>query len=180
MRGRTYDIPTAISMTRIAILLGHEDKGASKYLPKAYQILGACYEKSARYYEAAIAYESVFTLFPDHALASKACYEAGRCFSLQFEVSKDKRDEDQKEKYLSILAQKWPNEKVARNIRYMQAEKIEKAGDLKKAGELYLQVGEDAEAYENPLVAAGHCLHADAECGDNARQYVSLVPRIFP
>jgi tetratricopeptide (TPR) repeat protein len=128
----------------------------------AYFKMGVIYQDLRRNYEAAIAYEQVLTLFPDHPLAAKACYEAGRCYSLEFEVSKDKKDDELKEKFLSILATKWPKDPVARNIRYMQAEKVEKAGDLKKAADLYLQVGEDAEAYENALVAAGYCLHIDA------------------
>jgi hypothetical protein len=36
-------------------------------------------------------------------------------------------------------------------------------------------------ACDQPLVIQiGHCLHADAACGDKARQYISLVPRVFP
>jgi hypothetical protein len=36
-------------------------------------------------------------------------------------------------------------------------------------------------ACDEPLVVEiEHCLHADAPCSDKARQYVSLVPRIFP
>ena len=41
---------------------------------------------------------------------------------------------------------------AARNIKFVQAEKVENTGDLKAAAELFRQVGEDAEAYEAALV----------------------------
>jgi tetratricopeptide (TPR) repeat protein len=142
------------------------DAEREKYQASAYYKMGQCFQSLNRTYEAAFAYEKVFTLFPRHPLAPKACYEAVRCFNAEFALSGDKRDDDQKEKYLSLLAATWPRDPAARNLKYVQAEKVEKTGDLKAAAELYRQVGEDAEAYESALVAQGYCYYADA-----ARRY---------
>src|SRR5579862_1544514 len=133
-----------------------------KYQPAAYYKMGQCFQTMKRNYEAALVYEKVFTLYPKDANAAKACYEAVRCFNAEFVLSGDKRDDDQKEKYLGVLAANWPKDPAARNIKFVQAEKTEKTGDLKGAAELYRQVGEDAEAYESALVAQGYCYYADA------------------
>jgi tetratricopeptide (TPR) repeat protein len=134
----------------------------AKYQPAAYYKMGQCFQAMKRHYEAAAVYEKVFTLYQKDANAAKACYEAVRCFNTEFALSGDKRDDDQKEKYLSVLAANWPKDPAARNIKFVQAEKTEKTGDLKGAAELYRQVGEDAEAYESSLVAQGYCYYADA------------------
>jgi tetratricopeptide (TPR) repeat protein len=133
-----------------------------KYQPGAYLKMGDCFKGLKRNYEAAVVYEKVFTLFPKDANAAKACFEAVRCYATEFDLSGDKRDDDQKEKYLRVLADNWPKDPAARNIKFVQAEKIENTGDLKSAAELYRQVGEDAEAYEAALVRQGYCYFADA------------------
>jgi tetratricopeptide (TPR) repeat protein len=133
-----------------------------QYQPGAYLKMGDCFKALKRNYEAAVAYEKVFTLFPKDANAAKACFEAVRCYATEFELSGDKKDDDQKEKYLSHLAANWPKDPAARNIKFVQAEKVENTGDLKGAAELYRQVGEDAEAYEAALVRQGYCYFADA------------------
>ena len=133
-----------------------------KFQPAAYYKMGQCFQTLKRNYEAALVYEKVFMLYPKDPNAAKACYEAVRCFNAEFVLSGDKRDDDQKEKYLSVLAANWPKDPAARNIKFVQAEKTEKGGDLKGAAELYRQVGEDAEAYESALVAQGYCFYADA------------------
>ena len=137
------------------------DAEKQKYQANAYFKMGQCYQEMKRNLEAVVAYEAVFTLFPKDERAAKACYECVRCYIAEFAVTGDKRDDEMKDKYLSKLAENWPKDPAARNIKFVQAEKIEKAGDLRKAAELYMQVGEDAEAYESALVAAGYCLHID-------------------
>jgi len=133
-----------------------------KFQPAAFYKMGQCFQALKRSYEAAFVYEKVFTLYPKDANAAKACYEAVRCYNAEFVLSGDKRDDEQKEKYLSVLAANWPKDPAARNIKFVQAEKTEKTGDLKGAAELYRQVTEDAEAYESALVAQGYCYYADA------------------
>jgi tetratricopeptide (TPR) repeat protein len=128
--------------------------------------MGQCFQALHRNYEAASAYEKVFTRYPKDPNAPKACYEAVRCFNAEFAISGDPRDDDRKEKFLSLLAAQWPKDPAARNLKYVQAEKVEKTGDLRAAADLYRQVGEDAEAYESALVAQGYCYYADA-----ARRY---------
>jgi tetratricopeptide (TPR) repeat protein len=133
-----------------------------KFQAAAFYKMGQCFQALKRNYEAAFVYEKVFTLHPKDANAAKACYEAVRCYNAEFALSGDKRDDEQKEKYLSVLAATWPKDPAARNIKFVQAEKTEKTGDLKGAAELYRQVTEDAEAYESALVAQGYCYYADA------------------
>jgi len=133
-----------------------------KFQGSAYYKMGECYQAMHRNYEAAFAYEKVFTLFPKDPNAPKACYEAVRCYNAEFAISGDPRDDQQKEKFLSLLATNWPKDPAARNLKYVQAEKVEKSGDYKGAAELYRQVGEDAEAYESALVAQGYCYYVDA------------------
>src|SRR5205814_5144875 len=130
--------------------------------PSAYYKMGQCFQSLKRNYEAAAAYEKVFTLFAKHDLAAKACYEALRCFATEFTLSGDKRDDDAKEKFLGVLATNWPKDPAARNLKFVQAEKLENSGDLKGAAELYRQVGEDAEAFEAAQVRQGYCYYADA------------------
>jgi len=138
------------------------DADRQKYMPGAYLKMGDCFKGLKRNYEAAVAYEKVFTLFPKDPNAAKACFEAVRCYATEFDLSGDKRDDDQKEKYLTTLANNWPKDPAARNIKFVQAEKVENTGDLKAAAELYRQVSEDAEAYEAALVRQGYCFFADA------------------
>jgi hypothetical protein len=138
------------------------DAEKKKYLASAYLKMGDCFKGLKRNYEAAVAYEKMFTLFPEDKNAAKACFEAVRCYATEFELSGDKRDDDQKEKFLTVLANKWPSDPAARNIKFVQAEKLENSGELKGAAELYRQVTEDAEAYEAALVRQGYCYYADA------------------
>jgi tetratricopeptide (TPR) repeat protein len=137
------------------------DAEKQKWAADAYYKMGVSYQDLKRYPEAVVAFENMFTLFPNHLSAAKACYECVRCYIEEFKITGDKREDELKDKYLGILAQKWPKDPAARNIKFVQAAKVEAAGDLKKAAELYMQVGEDAEAYESALVAAGYCLHVD-------------------
>jgi tetratricopeptide (TPR) repeat protein len=138
------------------------DAEKQKFQPSAYYKMAQCYQALKRNYEAAVAYEKVFTLFPKDTNAAKSCFEAVRCYSTEFTLSADKRDDEAKEKFLTVLATNWPKDPAARNIKFVQAEKVENAGDLKGAAELYRQVGEDAEAYEAALVRQGYCYYADS------------------
>jgi hypothetical protein len=133
-----------------------------EFMAKAYFLMGECFKNLRRNYEAAAAYEKVFTLFPKHESAAKACFETVRCYQTEFNISNDKRDDELKDKYLGVLATNWPKDPAARNIKFVQAEKLENAGDLKGAADLYRQVGEDAEAYEAAQVRQGYCYYADA------------------
>jgi len=151
----------ALTSLRKCIENCQSDAEKQKYAANAYFKMGQCYQELKRNLEAVVAYEAVFTLFPKDERAAKACYECVRCYIAEHGVTGDKREDDLKDKYLGILAQNWPKDPAARNIKFVQAEKVEKSGDLKKAAELYMQVGDDAEAYESALVAAGYCLHVD-------------------
>lgn len=137
------------------------DAEKSKYWPSAYFKLGQCLQTMRRNYEAAFAFEMLLRLYPKHELAAKACFEAARCYNTEFGVSGDKRDDEAKERFLSQLAANWPKDPAARNIPYLQAEKLENAGQMRAAAERYLTVTEEAEAYETALVRAGHCYRSE-------------------
>ena len=134
----------------------------TKYLAGAWFKMAQCLSAMGRRYEAAFAYEQVFTLYPKDAQAAKACFEAARCLNAEFAMSGDKRDDEAKDKFLSLLAAQWPNDPAAVNIKYLQAEKLEGAGDLKGAAAAYLLVTDKAEAYEAALVRAGYCYRTEA------------------
>src|SRR6185436_8009531 len=95
----------------------------NEFQPAAYYKMGQCFQALKRNYEAAAVYEKVFTLYQKDPNAPKACYEAVRCYNAEFAISGDKRDDEQKEKYLSTLAANWPKDPAARNIKFVQAEK---------------------------------------------------------
>lgn len=133
-----------------------------EFQPSAYYKMGQCFQTLKRNYEAAVVFEKVFTLYPKHERAAQAAFQVARCYDAEFTITGDKKDEEAKDKALTALATNWPKDPAARNIKFLQAEKLEKAGDLKGAAELYRGVGEDAEAYERALVALGYCYYADA------------------
>jgi hypothetical protein len=133
-----------------------------KFVPVAHYRMGHTFQQMKRNYEAIVAYEKVFTQFPGHELAPKACFEAARCYGTEFLVSGDPRDEEGKKKCLYRIVDKWPKDPVARNLIIMKAEDAQKAGELRKAAELYLQTPEDAEAYEFSLLEGAHCYRLGA------------------
>ncbi len=138
------------------------EQDKTKYLANAWMKMAQCLSAMGRRYEAAFAYEQVFTLYPRDAQAAKACFEAARCMNAEFAMSGDKRDDVEKDRLLSLLAAQWPNDPAAVNIKYLQAEKLEGAGDLRGAAAAYLLVTEKAEAYEAALVRAGACYRQNA------------------
>src|SRR5688572_22599406 len=60
-----------------------------KYEAAAYFKMGQCFQALQRNYEAAFAYEKLFTRFPKDPNAPKACYEAVRCYNAEFSLSGD-------------------------------------------------------------------------------------------
>src|SRR5258705_7155546 len=76
-------------------------------------------------------------------------------------MSGDKRDEEAADRFQTKLLD-WPNDPVSKNVRYVQAYKLEQAGKLREAADLYAQVPPDAEAYERSLVRGAHCARIDA------------------
>ncbi len=152
----------AIANFRKAIESCSTDAERQKFAAAAYFKIGQSLQAMKRNYEAAFSYEQVFVLYPKHELAAKACYEATRCYNQEFGISGDKRDDEAKDRLLTILGSTYKDLPEARNIAYIQAEKVETTGDIKKAAALYAQVSPQAEAYESALVRSGYCYHVDA------------------
>lgn len=163
----------ALQSLRRCVELAVTNDDKEKHHPAAYYKMGNCWLKLNRPYEAAFAFENVYRGFPKNPLSPQACYESIRCYANEYNVSGDKRDEDAKDQISTVLRQNWPNHPAARNIAYLQAEKIEKQAQksekpedkaklYRQAAELYLQVREDAEAYENALISAGYCYYREA------------------
>jgi len=124
--------------------------------------MARCLQELRRNYEAAIAFEKVVTQFPKHELAPKACWEAVVCYSLEFDNSGDPRDEQEKDRWMSLLVEKFPDSPDRDNILYLQGIKAESQDKLKEAADKFLQVPVRAGAYERALVRGGHCLRIDA------------------
>src|SRR6185503_14085142 len=55
------------------------DAEKTEFQPSAYFKMAQCFQALKRNYEAAIAYEKVFTLFPKDTNAAKSCFETVRC-----------------------------------------------------------------------------------------------------
>jgi len=142
----------------------------AKWAPEAWYKMGQCLQEMKRHYEAAVAYERVFTLAPKHDKAAKACFGAIVCYSLEFETSGDKKDEEAVERYQAKLLD-WPQDPAAKNVPYLQGLKLEQAGKLKEAADKFAQVPQDAEAYERSLVRGAHCARIDAfrQWGKNSK-----------
>ncbi|HKS16132.1 MAG TPA: tetratricopeptide repeat protein, partial [Planctomycetota bacterium] len=157
-RNRFRDAMVAL---RQAIEGSTSEADQAKWAPEAWYRMGQCLQELKRHYEAAVAYEKVFTLQPKHEKAAKACFSASLCYGLEFETSGDKRDEEAADRFQAKLLD-WPNDPVSKNVRYVQAYKLQQAGKLKEAADLYAQVPADAEAYERSLVRGAYCLRVEA------------------
>jgi len=141
-----------------------------KYGSDAYYRQGLCYARLGRNYEAAFAYQRLFTLFPKAELAPRACFEAVRALASEEAISGDGKDGELKEKYLALLLEKWPEHPSARNVAFLKAEKAEKEKDYRRAAELYLEVREDAEAYEASLIAGARSWYFHAAGAAEAKE----------
>jgi TolA-binding protein len=148
----------AIQSLRSAIDLAKTPDEVAKTHPEAYYRLGQCYTRLGRRDEAVGAFESLFKSFPEHDLAPRACFEAVSVLG----GSDDSRHRQLKEQYLELLVKQWPAHPAARNVAYLQAEKLEREQKLGEAAKAYLEVPEDADAYENALVGAARCLYGKA------------------
>jgi tetratricopeptide (TPR) repeat protein len=152
----------ALSSFRRVIELSTAPADRDKYAPTAYYKMGQCLLEMGRHGEAAYAFENVVRDFASNENAPRACFEAMRCAQRLVNLSNDPRDEAWKDQFLNTLSSKWPTHPSARNVKFIQAEKAETAGDLPKAADLYRQVPEDAELYEGALVRAGFCYYQSA------------------
>ncbi|HTF56801.1 MAG TPA: tetratricopeptide repeat protein, partial [Planctomycetota bacterium] len=133
----------------------------AKWAPEAWYKMGQCLQEMKRHYEAAVAYEKVFTLAPKHEKAPKACFAVVVCYTMEYELSADARDKEAVVRYRSKLAD-WPDDPVGDNIPYLEGLELEQAGKLPEAAVCYGKLRERAEAYEKGLVRGGHCLRIDA------------------
>lgn len=133
-----------------------------KFVPRALYLMGQCLQLMQRNYEAAINFEKVFTQYPKHELAPKACWEAVVCFSSEFDTFELPADEKEKDRLMDTLLKLFPGAKEGDNIPYLQGLKLENARKLKEAAEKYFQVPTRAPAYERALVRGAYCLRADA------------------
>jgi tetratricopeptide (TPR) repeat protein len=123
--------------------------------------MGQCLQEMNRHYEAAVAYEKVFTLAPKHNKAPKACFAIVVCYTMEYEQSADARDKESVARYRSKLAD-WPDDPVGDNIPYLEGFELEQAGKLLEAAASYAKLRERAEAYEKGQVRGAHCLRIDA------------------
>jgi tetratricopeptide (TPR) repeat protein len=157
----------ALQDLRAAIEAAPAGETRARYQPEAHFKMGQCFFRMERYHEAAFAFERVFNGFPAHELAPRAAFEAVRALGSEFQATGDPRDDQLKEKYLAILLEKWPEVPAARNVPFLQAERLEReaarasgkerASKYAAAAAAFARVAPEAEAHEAALVAAGRC-----------------------
>jgi len=147
----------ALEILRRAVEACPDDDARKRFEPDAFHKMGQCFQKLERYQEASFSFERVFLRHPDNDLAPRACFEAALSLGVEFDRTADPRDDELKEKRLSLLLEKWPDHPATRNVAFLQAKKLEQSKRYGEAAEKYLSVPEDAEAHESALIEAARC-----------------------
>ncbi len=150
--------PEAMPLLRSCIETCSTDAQRTKFGPVCHFKLGQCLQALKRNHEAAAAYEGVFTRYPKHELAPRACFEAAQVAMAEFALSRDPLDERRAESFVDALLRLNPGGALEGLVRYLKAAKLEAGGDLSAAAEHFLQVPDAAESYERAVARAGHCL----------------------
>jgi tetratricopeptide (TPR) repeat protein len=152
----------ALQMLRRCIDLCRTTEDRDRHAPVALFKMGQIYFETKRYYEAAFAYEKVFTSFPKHELAGKSCAEAVRCAATIYGLTEEKQDEALQDRYMKALSTMGGSGADIDLPKFLQALKLEASKKNKEAGELYLQISEKFEGYERCLFSGSVCLYNDA------------------
>ena len=147
----------ALEALRRSVEACQGDDARNRFEPEAFHKMGQCFQKLERYQEASFAFERVFLRHPENDLAPRACFEAALSLGVEFDRTADPRDDELKEKRLSLLLEKWPDHPATRNVAFLQARKLEQSKRHGEAAEKYLSVPEDAEAHESALIEAARC-----------------------
>jgi tetratricopeptide (TPR) repeat protein len=152
----------ALQMLRRCIDLCRTTEERERHAPVALFKMGQIYFETKRYHEAAFAYEKVFTVYPKHELAGKACAEAVRCAATAYGLTEEKQDEALKDRYMKILASMGGAGADIDLPRYLRAVELETNRKFKEAGEFYLKISDTFEGYERCLFSGSVCLYNDA------------------
>jgi tetratricopeptide (TPR) repeat protein len=158
--GQEWD--AALAALRSCLEATTSDEARRRHHPEALYRMVQCFAQKGRRHEAVSTAQKLLADFPQSDLAPRACFEAARALSSELAVSGNERDEKLKDELLERLVREWPEHPAAKNVAFLQAEKLERARAWSEAAELYLKVPEDAEAYENALVAAARSRYAAA------------------
>jgi hypothetical protein len=124
---------------------------------------GECFRALRQDAEAAAAFQEVFRKHPAHELAKRAAIEAVGALSRMASATGDKRDEDQMEKLLDEIERLGLQGEAGPILKFIRAQILERKKQFKAAADLYGQVDEGCEVYDDAMVAAGHCYRLDAE-----------------
>lgn len=153
----------ALAMLRRCIESCATETERAKYEPIVAFKRGECYRALQRNLEAAVAYQEVFRKTPKHELAPRAAFEAVRSLSLEYAVTGVKRDQEDMEKLLAEVERLGLQGSFKDFFQYLQAEILERKGQLKAAAELYRTVPEAMAVYVDAMVSAGNCWRRDAD-----------------
>lgn len=142
----------------------------AKMEPVAAYKRAECFRSLGQDPEAAAAWQEVFRKHPKHELAPRAAFEAVRALGRISSTTRDRRDEEQMEKLLDEVERLGLQGDSGGYLKFIRAEIVERRRQYKAAADLYGQVGETCDAYNDALVSQGHCLRLDAEPRGDAAQ----------
>lgn len=130
----------------------------AKYEPVATFKRAECLRGLKKDAEASAAWQEVFRKHPAHPLARSAAVESVRS------LSRTGGDDGAMEKLLNEVEKLGvPDGEFAPFLKFLRAGILEGRKQFKAAAELYLQVDETCEVYDEALVSAGHCLRLDGQ-----------------
>jgi hypothetical protein len=135
----------------------------AKHEPVASFKRGECFRALKQDAESSVAFQDVFRKYPAHELAKRAAFEAVRSLSRASGASGDRRDEEQMEKLLDEVEKLGLQGTDGGYLKFIRAEILERKGQFKAAADLYRDVDEGCEVFNEAMVSAGHCYRRDAE-----------------
>jgi hypothetical protein len=145
----------------VEICAGEPDR--TKFEPLAAFKRGECFRALKQEEEASVAFQDVYRKYPQHDLARRAAFEAVRSLSAVTTATRDPRDQDRQEQLLKEISRLGLQGVFAPFFKFLEAEILERKGQWKAAADLYRQVDESCEVYNDALVSAGHCYRRAAE-----------------
>lgn len=128
----------------------------AKYEPLVLSRQGECFRALKQELEASVVWRELFRKHPKHELAPRAAFESVRSLSRAGEEELMVKLLDEVEK-LNLQGE------FAPYLKFIRAEVLERKKQYRAAAELYGQVDEKCEVYDDALVSGGHCHRLDGK-----------------
>ena len=135
----------------------------AKWEPVASFKRGECFRALKQDAEAAAAFQDVFRKYPAHELAKRAAFEAVAALSRIASTTGDRRDEEQMAKVLDEIERLNLQGESAGFLKALRGQILERKKQYKAAADLFSQVDEGCEVFDDAMISAGHCYRLDAE-----------------